>query len=65
MGQGMRPELLSEAWWLGYMQCNDGYGIDENPFVDALDRLEWFRGYVECRTENRIGHILEKYGEIL
>ncbi len=60
----------SRAYLRGVKDCLSGESLDDNPFKrDSLikhvvrSRIEWFRGFLETRTELRIGHILDKYNK--
>ena len=55
------------AYVRGRLAFRDGRLIDENPYPDNRagrgERRAWFDGFVSARTEDRVGHILEKYPE--
>lgn len=60
-----RMRATFRAFVAGRRAFQDGRLIDENPYADVKasrsERRSWFDGWLDCRTESRVGHILEKY----
>lgn len=62
-----RERASTIAYAAGRRAFRDGVLIDENPYPDnrahQAARKSWFDGWLDKRTENNVGHILEKYPE--
>lgn len=50
------------AFKIGYQDFNNGQTMDDCPYPkESFDRLYWYKGWLEARTNKNVGHILDKY----
>jgi hypothetical protein len=60
-----RDRASDAAYWAGWRAWQDGFSIDDNPFIEAKrksERRSWFDGFLGARLETLNDTIAEKWG---
>lgn len=53
----------SKEYENGKQAFKDKKDVDSNPYEKDYDRIEWFKGWYNERTNQFVGKILKKYGQ--